>query len=87
MFKEYSDYDGLGLARLIAEGRVSQTEVLQAAALRLEQWNPTLNAVVHHQQPNEEPQSGLFQGVPFLLKDLLGEQAGQPSTASRPETT
>ena len=81
MFKEYSDYDGLGLARLIAEGRVSQTEVLQAAALKLEQWNPTLNAVVHHQQPNEDA-IGVVSGSAIFAQGSSGEQAGQPSTAS-----
>lgn len=82
MFKEYCDYDGLGLASLVKDGQVSQAEVLQAATSMLERWNPAINAVVHQQQPENEPQSGLFKGVPFLLKDLLGEQAGEPSTAS-----
>ena len=36
MFKEYGDYDALGLAELIRDGKVTATEVLEAALARPE---------------------------------------------------
>ena len=45
-FTEYADYDGLGLAKLIAKKDVSPKEVVEAAIDRIEKHNPTLNAVV-----------------------------------------
>ena len=46
-FKEYSDYDGLGLAALIKAGEVSPAEVTEAAIERAERHNPAINAIVH----------------------------------------
>ena len=43
MFKEYVEYDAIGLAELIKKGEVSAKEVLQAAIDRANQINPTLN--------------------------------------------
>ena len=45
-FKEYDQYDGLGLAELIRTGQVSAAEVLEAAVTRIERLNPAINAVV-----------------------------------------
>ena len=45
-FKEYADYDGLGLAELVRARQVAPEEVLEAAIGRIEALNPTLNAVV-----------------------------------------
>lgn len=81
-FKEYPGYDGLGLAELIRNREVAAEEVLDAAIERIEAQNPELNAVVTKtydearaalaELPADEP----FAGVPFLLKDLGGAQAG-----------
>ena len=76
MFKEYDQYDAMGLADLIRRGQVSAEEVLEAAIARIEQLNPGVNAVVTRcfDQARETIRSGLsdgpFRGVPFLLKDL-----------------
>jgi amidase len=86
-FAEYVDHDGLGLAALIRAGQVSVAEVLEAAIERIERLNPSLNAVVTkvYDQARGEAR-GLnpdapFAGVPFLLKDLGGAQAGVPFSA------
>jgi amidase len=87
-FKEYEDYDGLGLAALIAGGEVSELEVLEAAIERIERHNPRINAVTHvdyaraRKLAREGAPDGPFKGVPFLLKDLKGEDRGQPATSS-----
>lgn len=83
-FKEYDQYDGLGLAELIGEKQVSVSEVCQAAIERIDRLNPRLNAVIftmdHLAKKSIQnlPTSGPFRGVPFLLKDLLAAYAGVP---------
>jgi len=85
-FKEYDQYDGLGLAALVKKKEISAAEICEEAIARIERVNPVLNAVVtpmydlarravHNTLPN-----GPFRGVPFLLKDLLGDYAGVPQT-------
>ena len=74
-FKEYEQYDGLGLAELVRRKEVTPAELIEAAIERIEADNPTLNAVVYKMYDHalelarEEP-SGPFGGVPTLLKDL-----------------
>jgi amidase len=61
---------------------------VEAAVQQIERHNPQLNAVVHKDferalsLSEAQEHTGPFAGVPFLLKDLLGEDAGQPSTGS-----
>ena len=75
-FKEYGDYDGLGLAELVRKKQVSPTELLDEAIARTERVDPQLNAVVvkHYDYARRQIDKGLpdgpFTGVPFLLKDL-----------------
>ncbi len=83
MFKEYSQYDATGLAKLIDEGQVSPKEALLAAIERADRLNPTLNAIIHRFDDKalaacDTLPKGAFFGVPFLLKDLLYEYAGEP---------
>ena len=86
-FAEYVNYDGLGLAELVRTREVAATEILEAAITRIERLNPTLNAVVTkvYDAARAEAQAldadAPFAGVPFLLKDLGGAQAGVPLSA------
>ncbi len=85
-FKEYDQYDGLGLAELIRKKEVSAGELVEEAIGRIERLNPKLNAVVTpmfdlgRQAVRESLPEGPFTGVPFLLKDLLSAYAGVPFT-------
>ena len=45
-FAEYEHYDALGLADLVRRRRVSADELLDAAIARVENRNPSVNAVV-----------------------------------------
>ncbi|WP_227525186.1 hypothetical protein [Moraxella sp. RCAD0137] len=47
MFKEYSQYDAIGLAKLIDDGQISPKEALLAAIDRADRLNPKLNAIIH----------------------------------------
>lgn len=75
-FDEYRRCDALELARLVREGQVSASELLELAIARTEQVNPSINAVVtrHYDAARRLAGStipdGPFRGVPFLLKDL-----------------
>jgi amidase len=81
-FVEYDQYDGLGLAKLVREKKVSPVELCDEAINRIEKINPALNAVVTpmfdigRAAAKKELPDGPFAGVPFLLKDLLSAYAG-----------
>ncbi len=81
---EIWQYDGCGQAALVRSGEVSASEVLEAALARTAiaqklnvfAWplfDEALGAVA-------QARPGLFQGVPFALKDLGATQVGQPQT-------
>lgn len=83
-FTDYESFDGLGLAKLVKSGVVTQDELLNAAIERIEQRNPKLNAVIYKMYEQARSslshvnKEGMFQGVPFLLKDLLADYSGVP---------
>jgi amidase len=86
LFKDFDRYDGLGLAELVRNKQVSPSELCEEAIRRIEQINPKLNAVVTpmYDIARKAVQVGLpegpFEGVPFLLKDIIEEYAGVPLT-------
>jgi amidase len=75
-FKEYGNYDGMGLAELVRKKQVTPKELLDEAIARTERVDPQINAVVvrHYDYAQRQIDKGLpdgpFAGVPFLLKDL-----------------
>ncbi|MFM5893925.1 MAG: amidase [Novosphingobium sp.] len=84
MIKEYLERDATGLAEMVAAGEASAAELTECAVERIEALNPRLNAVVHTfydraRAAAQQPLSGPFAGVPFLLKDILGDLAGEPT--------
>lgn len=87
-FADYSNYDGLGLAALVANGDVSAEELLDEAISRVEAGDGTINAVTqkHYDLARDAIQSGLpdgpFKGVPFLLKDLGVQLKGTTTSAA-----
>ena len=85
-FAEYAEYDGLGLAALVEKGHVTPLELVEEAIARIEKYNPQLNAVIYklYDQGRETARSkgrrgSRFHGVPFLLKDVLGNTVGVPT--------
>ena len=83
-FREYGDYDAVGLAGLVRGGQVSPSELLDEALARTAAVNPKINAVIHlmEQRARAAIAAGLpdgpFRGVPFLIKDLMTAFAGEP---------
>ncbi len=86
MFKEYTQFDALGLAELVNTGEVSAKELLDSAVARANKLNPKLNAIIHRfdERAYAAAQTGLpsgaFTGVPYLLKDLSFSFEGEPLT-------
>lgn len=80
-FDEYRKHDGLGLARLVRSGEVSAAELLEIALARTEAVNPDINALTIRMDQIARararlPLTGVFSGVPFLLKDMEQQYAG-----------
>jgi len=75
-FKDYDDFDAVGLAELVRSGEVNPAELLDEALNRTARIDPQINAVVvrHEDYARNQIARGLpdgpFTGVPFLLKDL-----------------
>ncbi len=87
-FKEYDQYDGLGLAELVRKKEVRPVELVEEAISRIERLNPQINAVIEkmydqaRRMAEEDLPDGPFKGVPFLLKDSLWTYyAGVPTRA------
>ena len=85
MSDEFSQMDATGLADLVKRRQVSPLELIDAAIARHEAWDARLNAVVlpnlvraRKRAASLDPDAGSFAGVPFLMKDLGGEEAGEP---------
>ncbi|MDJ0780479.1 MAG: amidase [Desulfosarcinaceae bacterium] len=83
-FREYEQYDALGLAELVSRKQVTAAELCEAAIDRIAAINPRLNAVVTPMFDHGRAATaaalpeGPFTGVPFLIKDLYYAYAGVP---------
>ncbi len=84
-FKEYPEYDAMGLADLIARKQVTAVEVLDAAIAVIEDLNPRLNAIIHtmYDEARKTISAGLpdtmVAGVPYALKDIGMFYTGVPT--------
>ncbi|WNS73720.1 amidase family protein [Bacillus sp. DTU_2020_1000418_1_SI_GHA_SEK_038] len=82
----YREYDGLGLAELVKKKELKPIELVEESIRTIESLNPKINAVIHkmYEQARKEGDreySGLFAGVPMLLKDITQEIEGEPITS------
>jgi amidase len=81
---EWAELDGMAQAELVRRGEVTARELVEAAIERIEALNPRLGAVIHRtyerarSEADEGRVEGPLAGIPFLLKDSGGEQAGEP---------
>lgn len=78
---EYTSFDGLGLAELVAKGDVSAAELAACAAELIASRNPSLNAVLSTLEGQPCSKGQPFSGVPFLVKELVLQAAGAPCRA------
>jgi len=81
--EEYAGHDALGLAALVASKQVTPTELAATAAAAIAAINPAVNAVVETYPDRIDALDerslghGPFRGVPFLMKDVFGHEAGR----------
>ena len=86
-FEEYVTYDATGLAELVKRKEVTANELVAIAIARIQQVNPMINAVITPMYDiartycETQTIEGPFQGVPFLLKDLLSAYKGVPMSS------
>ncbi len=76
---DYGDLDAVAMAAAIRAGDATPAELL-AEAQRRADAAAGLGAVVQRFVPPDANPAGPFAGVPFLLKDLGADLAGQPHT-------
>ena len=80
---EYAAYDALGLGDLVNRGEVSPRELATTAMKAIEAVDSTVKAVVETYPDRIEDLderslgAGPFCGVPFLIKDIFGHEAGR----------
>ncbi|WP_405162841.1 amidase family protein [Nocardia sp. NBC_01499] len=77
--------DATDQAALVASGEVKPSELVEAAIERIEQFDPALGAVTlryfdQARAAAAAAPTGPLAGVPFLIKDLLTDVAGQVCT-------
>jgi amidase len=76
--------DATAQAELVRRGDLTPRELVDAAIARLERLNLQLNAVIHPALERARAAAaaplpdGPFRGVPFLMKDIGGSEAGAP---------
>jgi amidase len=77
--------DATAQAELVARGQVTARELAEAAIARIEAVDGELNAVIHRRfdlalaEVDAGLPAGPFHGVPFLIKDLYADSAGDPA--------
>jgi len=81
---EYSAFDGVALADLVARGEVTAAELAATARAAIDEVNPRLNAVIGRidevadEAIAQGPRGAPFSGVPFLIKDIGMHYANIP---------
>lgn len=82
---DYASYDAIGLAALVRDRSVTSLELVDTAIGLIDKHNSALNAVVWtmfdraREMAGSPLPQGSFSGVPFLLKDSLGDLEGAPT--------
>lgn len=81
----YRQWDACACASAVRNGEISPGALLQCALRQLDKANPLINAVCVDARTRAEARvehgvEGLFAGVPYLVKDLLQDVQGLPST-------
>jgi amidase len=90
---DLSALDATAQAELVRTGQATPAELVDAAIARIERWNPELNAVIvpmfdearrtarELRRGASDSRDAPFQGVPFLVKDIVAQVAGTPYAA------
>src|SRR5258706_612615 len=82
----FAGLDATAQAALVRTGEVSPRELVDAAIARVERVDPALGSVIHPafdeaRRAAAGVPDGPFRGVPVLMKDIGGAEAGRPYCA------
>jgi amidase len=86
MADPFAALDASGQAELVRRKEASPRELVDAAIARIERLDPSIGAVIHPafeaaRAAAANPPEGPFRGVPILMKDIGGGEAGRPYNA------
>ncbi len=79
--------DAVAQAALVRRDELTPSELVEAAIRRIERLDPELHSVIHpafddaRREVDRVPTEAPFAGVPILMKDIGGEEAGRPICA------
>ena len=76
----FATYDALAVGDLIRTRKLGAREVLDATMASLRKANQRLNAVTDLYEDARPPADGPLQGVPYVIKQLMADCAGYPTT-------
>ena len=82
----FATHDALAVAELVRSRKIGTREVLDASLVRLRQVNGQLNAITDFYEGDLLGKSvaaageGPFLGIPFVVKQLMADCAGTPTT-------
>jgi len=82
----FASHDALAVGQLVKTGKVGARELLDGTAARLRALNVSLNAITDFHDGALLEKSvamagkGPFEGVPFVVKQLMADCAGTPTT-------
>jgi amidase len=76
----FATHDALAVADLIRTRKLGAKEVLNATLANLRRLNASLNAITDFYDDAPPAADGPFHGVPYVIKQLMADCAGHPTT-------
>ena len=82
----FATHDALAVAELVRRGQIGAKELLDLTLMQLREANGRLNAITDFYEGDRLERSvaaagdGPFHGIPFLVKQLMADCAGTPTT-------
>jgi len=76
----FAAHDALAVADLIRTRKLGATEVLDGTLANLHRLNKSLNAITDFYDDAPPAADGPFHGVPYVIKQLMADCAGHPTT-------
>jgi amidase len=76
----FAAHDALAVADLIRTRKLGAQEVLEATRANLSRLNESLNAITDFYDDAPPTADGPFHGVPYVIKQLMADCAGHPTT-------
>ena len=76
----FAKNDALGVAEFVRTRKLGAKELLDGTLANLRKLNGTLNAITDFYEDAPPVAVGPFQGVPYVIKQLMADCAGHPTT-------